>query len=196
MWEFNEAQITRGGESGALLDRIKGRMEFYISLSLSCLKPSPSGDWILLYKKHSVGDEQEKERVIYFANNSLSEKHFKVDCFDSSFLFDKISVENLVLTITAILLEWKIVIVNSNSGQNSVILETLLSLIYPLQWNMTIIPVIPIDQIDYIDAPFPYLCGVEPQTWKEVSSPLINLDRRRKAIHSPGRHLRSEPRRE
>lgn len=38
------------------------------------------------------------------------------------------------------------------------------------KWNLMMVPVLNPETIDLVDAPFPYIVGMDLQTWKEVSS--------------------------
>ena len=64
-----------------------------------------------------------------------------------------------------------------NSGFNSeedcckngaLIIETLLSLLYPLQWNFTNISNLIPSMIDYLEAPFPYIVCVSKELWRQI----------------------------
>lgn len=42
-----------------------------------------------------------------------------------------------------------------------------MSFIFPLQWKHTLIPILPAEMIDVIDAPLPFLIGVEADVLQE-----------------------------
>jgi hypothetical protein len=50
----------------------------------------------------------------------------------------------------------------------ALIIETLLSLLYPLQWNFTNISNLIPSMIDYLEAPFPYIVCVSRELWRNI----------------------------
>jgi len=58
-------------------------------------------------------------------------------------------------------LERKILIVSKHKTLLTQAAVALCSFIYPLSWNHTLIPILPINMVDVIDAPFPFLIGVQ-----------------------------------
>ena len=50
----------------------------------------------------------------------------------------------------------------------AIIIETLLSLLYPLQWNFTNISNLIPSMIDYLEAPFPYIVCVSRELWRNI----------------------------
>ncbi|XWS17479.1 hypothetical protein CRYUN_Cryun33cG0071300 [Craigia yunnanensis] len=80
-----------------------------------------------------------------------------------------------VLTIFAgALLEKQIVVVCSNLGILSAIVLSIVPLIRPYQWQSLLMPVLPDDMLDFLDAPVPYIVGVKNKT-SEVQSKLANV---------------------
>ncbi|KAK8547275.1 hypothetical protein V6N13_097989 [Hibiscus sabdariffa] len=80
-----------------------------------------------------------------------------------------------VLTIfAAALLEKQIVVVCSNLGILSAIVLSIVPLIRPYQWQSLLMPVLPDDMLEFLDAPVPYIVGVKNKT-SEVQSKLANV---------------------
>ncbi|OMO91760.1 hypothetical protein COLO4_18109 [Corchorus olitorius] len=80
-----------------------------------------------------------------------------------------------VLTIFAgALLEKQIVVVCSNLGVLSATVLSIIPLIRPYQWQSLLMPVLPDDMLDFLDAPVPYIVGVKNKT-SEVQSKLANV---------------------
>ncbi|XVE54002.1 hypothetical protein DITRI_Ditri03aG0047800 [Diplodiscus trichospermus] len=80
-----------------------------------------------------------------------------------------------VLTIFAgALLEKQIVVVCSNLGILSATVLSIIPLIRPYQWQSLLMPVLPDDMLDFLDAPVPYIVGVKNKT-SEVQSKLANV---------------------
>lgn len=79
-----------------------------------------------------------------------------------------------VLTLFAgALLENQIVFVCSNLGILSASVLSLIPLIRPYQWQSLLMPVLPNDMLDFLEAPVPYIVGVQNKT-SEVQSKLTN----------------------
>ncbi|XP_022749963.1 uncharacterized protein LOC111299181 isoform X2 [Durio zibethinus] len=80
-----------------------------------------------------------------------------------------------VLTIFAgALLEKQIVVICSNLGILSATVLSIVPLIRPYQWQSLLMPVLPDDMLDFLDAPVPYIVGVKNKT-SEVQSKLANV---------------------
>ena len=47
-------------------------------------------------------------------------------------------------------------------------MQTLLTLLFPLTWNCSMLSFLSPQLIDYLDAPFPYLVGVSKKLWNEI----------------------------
>ncbi|KAK7819332.1 denn domain-containing protein 5b, partial [Quercus suber] len=93
-----------------------------------------------------------------------------------------------VLTLfAAALLEKQIVVVCSNLGILSASVLSIIPLIRPYQWQSLLMPVLPNDMLDFLDAPVPYIVGVKNKT-NEVQSKLTNvilLDVNKNQVKSP-----------
>jgi len=50
----------------------------------------------------------------------------------------------------------------------AIIIETLLSLLYPLEWNFTNISCLIPSMVDYLDAPFPYIVCMSRDLWRHI----------------------------
>ncbi|CAN6253084.1 unnamed protein product [Urochloa humidicola] len=70
-------------------------------------------------------------------------------------------LEHVMTLFAAALLEKQIVIVCSNLGMLSASVLSIIPLIRPYQWQSLLIPVLPIDMMDFLDAPVPYIVGVQ-----------------------------------
>jgi len=74
----------------------------------------------------------------------------------------------LVQMFVSLIHERKIIIVHNDTGKNAILIETIISLMYPLQWNFCNISQMVPSMIDYLDAPFPYIVGIPRDLWKQV----------------------------
>jgi len=84
---------------------------------------------------------------------------------------DKDAVENLLKCLdidsilevfAAILLEKKILFISKHKALLTQAISCFVTFIFPFQWKHTLIPILPIKMIEILDAPFPFLIGMEP----------------------------------
>lgn len=83
-------------------------------------------------------------------------------------------LEHVLTIFAAALLEKQIVVVCSNLGILSAIVLSIVPLIRPYQWQSLLMPVLPDDMLDFLDAPVPYIVGVKNKT-SEVQLKLANV---------------------
>ncbi|KAK8550338.1 hypothetical protein V6N13_118855 [Hibiscus sabdariffa] len=83
-------------------------------------------------------------------------------------------LEHVLTIFAAALLEKQIVVVCSNLGILSAIVLSIVPLIRPYQWQSLLMPVLPDDMLEFLDAPVPYIVGVKNKT-SEVQSKLANV---------------------
>lgn len=95
-------------------------------------------------------------------------------------------LEHVMTLFAAALLEKQIVIVCSNLGMLSASVLSILPLIRPYQWQSLLMTVLPNDMMDFLDAPVPYIVGVQNKT-SDVLNRLTNavvIDANRNQIKS------------
>lgn len=83
-------------------------------------------------------------------------------------------LEHVLLMFAAALLEKQIVVVCSNLGVLSASVLSIIPLIRPYRWQSLLMPVLPNDILDFLDAPVPYIIGIKNKT-AEVQSKLANV---------------------
>ncbi|GAB2218080.1 hypothetical protein Droror1_Dr00001297 [Drosera rotundifolia] len=96
-------------------------------------------------------------------------------------------LESVLTLLAGALLEKQIVIVCSNLGILSASVLSIIPLIRPYQWHSLLMPVLPNDMLDFLDAPVPYIVGVKNKT-SEVQSKLTNVvlvDLNKNQVKSP-----------
>ncbi|BFG39627.1 hypothetical protein CerSpe_259020 [Prunus speciosa] len=96
-------------------------------------------------------------------------------------------LENVLTFFAGALLEKQIVIISSNLGILSASVLSIIPLIRPYQWQSLLMPVLPNDMLDFLDAPVPYIVGVKNKT-NEVQSKLSNVilvDANKNQVKSP-----------
>jgi hypothetical protein len=96
-------------------------------------------------------------------------------------------LEHVLTFFAGALLEKQIVVVCSNLGILSASVLSVIPLIRPYQWQSLLMPVLPNDMLDFLDAPVPYIVGVRNKT-SEVQSKLTNVilvDTNKNQVKSP-----------
>ncbi|KAK9274509.1 hypothetical protein L1049_021758 [Liquidambar formosana] len=96
-------------------------------------------------------------------------------------------LESVLTLFAGALLEKQIVVVCSNLGILSALVLSIIPLIRPYQWQSLLMPVLPNDMLDFLDAPVPYIVGVKNKT-TEVQSKLSNVilvDANKNQVRSP-----------
>ncbi|XP_074350229.1 uncharacterized protein LOC141689749 isoform X3 [Apium graveolens] len=88
-------------------------------------------------------------------------------------LCGSLRLEHVLTFFAGALLEKQIVVVCSNLGILSAAVLSVIPLIRPYQWQSLLMPVLPNDMLDFLDAPVPYIVGVKNKT-PEVQSKLTN----------------------
>lgn len=95
-------------------------------------------------------------------------------------LFRCLSVPNIVTLLEYTLAESRIILLSSHTAMLSLATNALTSLLYPLKWAGVLIPVLPARLIQVLEAPCPYIVGVE-RRFEKLQLPdgdfcLVDLD--------------------
>ncbi|CAI9297517.1 unnamed protein product [Lactuca saligna] len=89
-------------------------------------------------------------------------------------LCGSLRLEHVLTIFAGALLEKQIVFVCSNLGILSALVLSIIPLIRPYHWQSFLMPVLPNDMVDFLDAPVPFVVGVKHKT-AEVQSKLANV---------------------
>lgn len=84
-------------------------------------------------------------------------------CFES--LLNSLSPRNIVKVVAALLQEQRILLVSSQMDTLTLCAEAFVSLLYPFKWMHPLVPLLPTQLIEYLEAPTPYLMGVTSQVY-------------------------------
>ncbi|KAL5698349.1 hypothetical protein ACHQM5_029399 [Ranunculus cassubicifolius] len=96
-------------------------------------------------------------------------------------------LEHVLTMLAAALLEKQIVVICSNLGILSASVLSVIPLIRPYHWQSLLMPVLPNDMHDFLDAPVPFIVGVKNKT-SEIQSKLTNtvvVDANKNQVRSP-----------
>jgi hypothetical protein len=87
-------------------------------------------------------------------------------CFD--ILIKKIPVEMIVTLVKALLLEKNVILIQESTHNSAIIIESLLCLLTPFQWNLLQISYMTLSNIDCIEVPVPYIIGIPKSIWDTI----------------------------
>ncbi|KAG5514766.1 hypothetical protein RHGRI_035978 [Rhododendron griersonianum] len=102
----------------------------------------------------------------------LSERYL-----DQKFQHSLEGAEVLAL-VAGVLLEKQVVVVCQNLGVLSAIVLSIIPMIRPFEWQSLFLPVLPGKMLDFLDAPVPFIVGVQhkPADWKMRTSNLVLIN--------------------
>ena len=75
-------------------------------------------------------------------------------------LISSMTVETLIYAFKCLLLEGKIIFKTRATNLLTIVVTNIAELIYPLKWPHVLIPILPEKMIDFLDAPVPFLVGI------------------------------------
>ena len=96
-------------------------------------------------------------------------------------LFRALSIANIVLLFEYVLQESRVILLSSHTAMLQLVSKSIIELIWPLQWSGVYIPVLPARLIQALEAPCPYICGVD-RKYEKIEYPdddfvLVDLDK-------------------
>jgi hypothetical protein len=96
-------------------------------------------------------------------------------------LFRSLSLENIVALFEYAMSESRIIFLSSHTAMLHLACHALASLLYPLSWASIFIPVLPARLLSALDAPCPYIVGIE-RRYEKIELPdddyvLVDLDK-------------------
>ncbi|KAL8714971.1 MAG: hypothetical protein Q9225_006470 [Loekoesia sp. 1 TL-2023] len=95
-------------------------------------------------------------------------------------LFRALSIPNIVILMEFVLAESRIILLSSHTSMLHLASKALVELLYPLTWSGIFIPVLPARLIQALEAPCPYIVGIE-RRYERIELPdddfvLVDLD--------------------
>ncbi|XP_055506304.1 DENN domain-containing protein 5B isoform X5 [Leucoraja erinacea] len=76
-------------------------------------------------------------------------------------VFELLGVENLVQLFTCVLLEMQILLYSQDYQRLMTVAEGITALLFPFQWQHVYVPILPASLLHFLDAPVPYLMGLQ-----------------------------------
>jgi pentatricopeptide repeat protein len=91
-----------------------------------------------------------------------------------SHLFQCLDVDNVLKVWTALALERQVLITSTQLSLLTTCCEILLSLLFPMKWAHTYIPVLPHFLVPILSAPMPFLCGIDKRHLSDTMADLAD----------------------
>jgi len=97
-----------------------------------------------------------------------------------------LSLESMLALLTGVLLEKQIVVICPNLGVVSAIVLSVIPMLRPFPWQSLLLPVLPRKLIDFIDAPVPFIAGIQhkPPDIKMKASSLVRVNVQKDQVKS------------
>ena len=76
--------------------------------------------------------------------------------------------------LAAFLSECKILLHSDDIANLSLVAEVMAALIYPFQWSLPYIPILPLEMVEFLEAPLPFLVGMPSANMKHVDPSLLD----------------------
>jgi hypothetical protein len=108
----------------------------------------------------------EEDSLSYFRYRNTKSYGFTLENYSFELLLQSLKPERILFLITALLLERKVVLIKKEFGDIAVIMESLVSLLNPLQWNFIFITYLTPKLVECLEAPFPFIIGVSHDVWE------------------------------
>lgn len=114
-------------------------------------------------------------------------------------LFRTLTIPNIVLLLEYTLGESRIILLSSHVAMLQLVSKAILELIWPLEWTGIYIPVLPSRLVQALDAPCPYICGID-RKYEKYDLPdddfvLVDLDKNELQSTAPPPFLPKQQRR-
>ncbi|OQU96196.1 uDENN domain-containing protein [Cladophialophora immunda] len=76
-------------------------------------------------------------------------------------LFRALTIPNIILLIEYVLSESRIILLSAHVAMLQLVSKAILELVWPFEWTGIYIPVLPSRLVQALDAPCPYICGID-----------------------------------
>ncbi|KAF5459436.1 hypothetical protein F2P56_023381 [Juglans regia] len=107
------------------------------------------------------GDDLMMEWAKVNAKLAAAEEALALSIWTTATVCQVLSLESVLTLVAGVLLEKQVVVVCPNLGVLSAIVLSFIPMIRPFQWQSLLLPVLPGRMLDFLDAPVPYIVGVQ-----------------------------------
>ena len=80
-------------------------------------------------------------------------------------VLNSLSAKNILKVVGALLQERRVLLVSSQMDTLTLCAAAFVSLLYPFKWMHPLVPLLPTQLIEYLEAPTPYLMGVQTRVY-------------------------------
>lgn len=105
-----------------------------------------------------------QNNLVSAAENSF----YSMENFPFARVVLSINSTDLVNSVLNLLQEKKVLLISKNIGDMAIYISTIMTLMKPFKWPSGILSVLTADLIDYLDAPFPFIAGIETNVWESI----------------------------
>ncbi|XP_050365548.1 uncharacterized protein LOC126784096 [Argentina anserina] len=110
------------------------------------------------------------------AKLAAAEEALSLSLWTTATICRVLSVESILALLAGVLLEKQVIVVCPNLGVLSATVLSLIPMIRPFQWQSLMLPVLPGKMLDFLDAPVPFIIGIEQvpaDLKKKTSDPVV-----------------------
>uniref|UniRef100_A0A0D9VPH5 UDENN domain-containing protein n=1 Tax=Leersia perrieri TaxID=77586 RepID=A0A0D9VPH5_9ORYZ len=112
------------------------------------------------------------------ARLAAAEEAIALSIWTTATICRALSLESVLELFAGVLLEKQIVVICPNLGILSAIVLSVIPMIRPFQWQSLLLPVLPRKLVDFLDAPVPFIAGVQhkPPDIKMKASSIVRIN--------------------
>ncbi|XP_039013721.1 uncharacterized protein LOC120143481 isoform X1 [Hibiscus syriacus] len=112
------------------------------------------------------------------AKLAAAEEAFALSVWTVATICRVLSLDSILAMVAGVLLEKQVVVICPNLGVLSAVVLSMVPLIRPFQWQSLCLPVLPMRMLDFLDAPVPFLVGLQqkPMDLKMKTSNLVQVN--------------------
>ncbi|XP_023881740.1 uncharacterized protein LOC111994085 isoform X1 [Quercus suber] len=112
------------------------------------------------------------------AKLAAAEEALALSIWTTATICRALSLESVLSLVAGVLLEKQVLVVCPNLGVLSAVVLSLVPLIRPFQWQSLLLPVLPGRMLDFLDAPVPYIVGIQykPVDLKMKASNVVHVN--------------------
>ncbi|XP_072987918.1 uncharacterized protein [Typha latifolia] len=112
------------------------------------------------------------------ARLAAAEEAFALSIWTIATVCRALSLESVLALFAGALLEKQVVVICPNLGILSAIVMSVIPMIRPFEWQSLLLPVLPRKMLDFLDAPVPFIVGIQhkPADFKMKTSNLVRIN--------------------
>ena len=103
-------------------------------------------------------------------------------------LFRCLDVDSILQVYCCLLLEKKVLVISKHKALLTQVIYSFMTFMFPFQWKHCLIPILPMNNIEMLDAPFPYFVGIEPNPYLDeldIENEVVRVDLDQGIVFTP-----------